>query len=544
MPSIGTMCKIFYFLFLFIVVPIEAHCQYLPGKKNFHVHLSKAHELKNSGMYFESLKEIDMAIKVGNKTYQFIEANVFKAELLRLTAQHKLAFKTLWDLNVPEASMQKDSDLTHWYLKRYGRLAALHHESGFYRTDSDSIYFYIRKGLDLAKKFPIRFRYEIASLENEYGFYVYRKGYSDEAVEYYISSSNTFKELGKTEEYVHVMNHLLEYSISNPEKMSASPIEKKLLEVKNNDKWYLTNSTTYDLLAISARDRNDSTNYWKYKSIQLENQIKYEKSRSNKQFQELAKIYETEKLEQEINTKDHDLIKKENEANKVKFSLILTLFLLTIGGGLFIRERKLKKRLKLTNQQLAISNNKFQILVSESNHRIKNNLQMIISMLNYSRNENSKEGVILDKISSKIETISALHRLLNFESHNEKVNTRIYLDEIIDHYQKMHDYNFNIEKHFDNIEMESERLIYFGLMLNELISNTIEHREESQKSINVSVTKQVKTCMFEYEDGACYPEKLKYGKGIQLIEGLIDRLGCFNYEFNPENGNYKFEFYA
>ena len=538
------MCKIFYVLFLFIVLSNEAYCQYIPGKKDFHTYLSKAHELKNSGKYFESLKEIDKAIKIGNKTSHLIDANVFKAELFRLTAQHKLAFKLLWDIKISEESLQKYSSLTYWYLKRYGRLAALHHESGAYRTDSDSIYFYIRKGLDLARKHPIRFRYEIASLENEYGFYVYRKGFGDEAVEYYTSSSKTFKELGKTEEYVNVMGHLLEYSICNPEKMPSASIEQKLLEVKNNEKWYLTNSRTFGLLALSAGERNDSTKYWKYKSIQLENQSKYENASSNKRFQELAKIYETENLEQEIDTKDKELIKKDAKAYEIILFLIVTLFLLAIGGVLLTRERKLKKRLKLTNSQLTVSNNKYQMLVSESNHRIKNNLQMIISMLNFSRSENSKEGVILDKISGKIETISALHRLLNFESHNEKVNTRIYLDEIIENYQKMHDYNFNIEKHFDNIEMESERLIYFGLILNELISNTIEHREDSQKSINVSVTKQVKTCTFEYEDGACYPEKLKYGKGIQLIEGLIDRLGCFNYEFNPEKGSYKFEFYA
>jgi len=183
------------------------------------------------------------------------------------------------------------------------------------------------------------------------------------------------------------------------------------------------------------------------------------------------------------------------------------------------------------------------MLVTESNHRIKNNLQMILSMLDYtSQDVSSNSTKTLENISGKIQTISALHRHLNFDNHNEKVSIAVYFKEVIEHYQSMQSSPLILEEEYDEISVKSERIIYLGLILNELLSNTIEHA--TKKNIKISVRNEELQCHFSYEDGSTLPSNLEGGLGIQLVHELVERLDGIELKINKQLGQFQFKFKA
>ena len=70
-------------------------------------------------------------------------------------------------------------------------------------------------------------------------------------------------------------------------------------------------------------------------------------------------------------------------------------------------------RLKITRKQkvdIEVANENYEMLLVESNHRIKNNLQMILSMLEYKAIKSGKRTEELEKITGNIKAISSLHK--------------------------------------------------------------------------------------------------------------------------------------
>jgi two-component sensor histidine kinase len=75
-----------------------------------------------------------------------------------------------------------------------------------------------------------------------------------------------------------------------------------------------------------------------------------------------------------------------------------------------------------------------------------------------------------------------------------------------------------------------------------MIANTIEHHKDKNKIIHISITKKENNFLYFYKDNSSYHIKNENGIGIQLITQLIKRIEAKNFAFNPENGEYTFEF--
>lgn len=219
------------------------------------------------------------------------------------------------------------------------------------------------------------------------------------------------------------------------------------------------------------------------------------------------------------------------------FLSILGVLILIIGFVLF-RERKLKRK-------LAVANDKYHMLIVESNHRIKNNLQMVTSLIKYSQrglDDNSKSA--LRDVSGKIDIISTLHKHLYVDVHNENVNLRIYFQEILSLYEDISPVNFQVKNEIDHINIRSERIVYFGLFFNEMLSNSIEHSTSDQLKIHMAVTPLKDAWLFIYNDSSNRASDVAVGTGTLLIEQLINRVDGVNYQFDPATGQYQFEFYV
>jgi len=281
--------------------------------------------------------------------------------------------------------------------------------------------------------------------------------------------------------------------------------------------------------------------------IQSRDSIQNESKREEVLKQEFKYQFEKQHLtdslgfvqQQELDQISHQ-VELEKEAEQRKELILYFSFLLIFCIGiviLLVRERKLKKLVDKANE-------KYHMLLVESNHRIKNNLQMIISMLEYSSKDlEDKDSFAFKRMSGKIQTISALHKHLYLDVHNERVDMRAYFEEIVSLYQEISNGTFSIQLNIDDISIQSERMVYFGLIFNEMISNTLEHSNSIDKTIYFSSTKSENGFQLVYQDNSSF-EISKNGTGIELIEQLIKRIEGDHFKFEGSTGKYQFEFYA
>lgn len=250
----------------------------------------------------------------------------------------------------------------------------------------------------------------------------------------------------------------------------------------------------------------------------------------------------------------------ENQLNEIKLkskqnnwlisALLITLILLFIIV-LSVRKLRIKNRMvelqknlvDETNEELNTANDNYEMLLIESNHRIKNNLQMILSMIEFKAIQSGDKSEELDKISGNIQAISTLHKYLSFDIHNQNVNLFQYLQEIVALFTEIKPHNFEINSDLTSLEIPSERIVYFGLIFNEMLSNTIEHSFSKVTNIAVDIIHEDdKSYSFTYTDGSSWEKNINTGLGTTLISGLVERINGKSFNLDSTKGTYYFKF--
>ncbi len=538
------------FLFAFpVTVLCQSDLDSSVNRKPFEYRINQASILKKEYRYAEALAELKKAasfIKVPQHEYQL---KIKAAEIFRITADYPKAFELLWSIKETE-----NDELEIYNIRRLGRLAALHHEFIGYKNvnGTDSVLFFIDAALTIAEAHPEKYQKEIAGLKNELGFYRFRGGFNDAARKLYTESATIYQGQGDAEYYADVLNNLLELEVVLENTVQADSILAILADLTKGNSWLHTNVRMYNSQILQAEIDGDSTAYWKYKFFKTKNIYELNTHIYDENMVALREQFEHEKLEKNIAREEEKsrknelaLVEERESKNRLIYYVIIALVFVLLSVVIIMRERKRRKQLKHTNYQLNVSNNDYQMLIRESNHRIKNNLQMIASMVDYSGAKASVENqALLENISGQIQTISALHRHLHFNIHNEQISMRVYFQEIVDNYQTIHDGQLPIQFNVAEVGINSERLIYFGLILNELMANTIKHNDNSTIRIKIHVLNDLDKFIFVYQDKQQLPEKFEMGTGVQLIKDLVARVEGDNLRIDYQNGQYKFSFNA
>ena len=525
-----------YLNFLFILMGLNTTVLVfgqVSDKSKFEVHYNNSVGLNKLSLFSESIKELDIAIKIARKNNwqdKYLESSVFMGEMMRRTGDHKRGLEILERLT----NSKKNPKL---HVRKLGRMAALYAEGSHFEGSSpkDSIIKYLKKAIKIA--IENKFYAEEASLSNELGFLKLNNDNLKVAKPYLLRSAMLFKEIKDENNYVVVMCHVLYVYTKEGDFKKADKIIIELLELIEGNKWYGTEQTLYRNISKRYLKTGDSISYYKWMAKEKDAAQKLLSKRSGKEMSYYRVKYDTEKykniaIKAKLKSEEQ---KRDNNILLVFMSVFVILTVVVVV--LFLKKKRLAKK-------LVISNEKFQMLMVESNHRIKNNLQMILSLVDYSYDKaNTSEAKTLNKISGKIQTIGVLHKHLYIDEHNEFVSLDIYFAEIIRLYSKMNPTTLIINEDCFPVKIKSERIVYFGLILNELLANTLEHNLSEIKTVHIKVTTKNKhKFIFEYCDNSSYKNTLIQGKGSLLLDQLIKRIKGTNYKLEKETGNHKFIF--
>lgn len=133
-----------------------------------------------------------------------------------------------------------------------------------------------------------------------------------------------------------------------------------------------------------------------------------------------------------------------------------------------------------------------ELLLKELNHRVKNNMQMIVSLIRLQNDdiEDEKLKDVLTTIQNRISTMRHLHELLYKQNEISYVNTYDYFELLIEDIKESYGGD-TIEIDIDiRTELKIEEAIYCGIILNELVTNSFKYAFPLQKGhITISLTK-------------------------------------------------------
>ena len=151
------------------------------------------------------------------------------------------------------------------------------------------------------------------------------------------------------------------------------------------------------------------------------------------------------------------------------------------------------------------SNRQKDILLKEVHHRVKNNLNVIASILglqSMGKSEEMQEELLRTK--SRIESIAVVHEML-YKQHNfEEIEFTEYVEKlnslVISMQTSTNDIKIEIQEN-EHVTLPLNMMVQFGLIINEMLTNTIKHSKNSVKTVvNIGMTKKENSYNFFYRD--------------------------------------------
>lgn len=228
---------------------------------------------------------------------------------------------------------------------------------------------------------------------------------------------------------------------------------------------------------LAAIEHQNKANLYK---DSLYNEVK------NKQLTQMQVQYDVEKKD-----KDNQLLKQEaslreaklSRATIIRNSSFIGILLLVIALALIYRRFKINQRIKkeidIKNQALTHLLDEKEWLLKEIHHRVKNNLQIVMSLLNtqsHFLNDDSAREAIKNS-QDRIHSISLIHKKLYQTENVVAVNMQLYIMELTEYFKASFDTKQRLRFILDveAIELDSSRAVPVGLILNEAVSNAIKH---------------------------------------------------------------------
>jgi two-component sensor histidine kinase len=207
------------------------------------------------------------------------------------------------------------------------------------------------------------------------------------------------------------------------------------------------------------------------------------------------------------------------------------LVFLTIA--LAISRRKWKKAEAEVNRSLQEK----ELLMKEIHHRVKNNLQLVSSLLNLEKESmfDSRDAAYLEDCRNRVHSMALVHENLYGSEHLDRISLQSYCEDLFSNLEltyRLNERGITLQREIQNLEMDLEVAVPLGLLITELVSNAAQHGfPEGGGSIIVRYreAEQKGWMLLEVKDtGVGFPEDFdpdtSRGLGLQLVDSLVSQL--------------------
>jgi two-component sensor histidine kinase len=260
--------------------------------------------------------------------------------------------------------------------------------------------------------------------------------------------------------------------------------------------------------------------------------------------------FKIEQKEQELKEKNKILEQKAlDEAREKTFRayslagiiilLVAIVFLVLINYFSKKREKELyvkNEQIRQQNLQIEQSLGEKEVLIKEIHHRVKNNLQIITSMLSLqiSREEGRESEAILREAKQRISSIALTHQMLYQNPNLSDILVNEYIENLvrqIEHSIPPANIELITELAPNAEKINIDHAVPLGLLINELLTNSFKHAfpENKKGVIRVSLQETENNCVIGIVDnGVGLPEDFNFTEnksmGMELIHILSEQL--------------------
>ena len=161
-----------------------------------------------------------------------------------------------------------------------------------------------------------------------------------------------------------------------------------------------------------------------------------------------------------------------------------------------LKNKKLEHYVDLRTAEILKQKQEIEYLFKEVHHRVKNNLQVINSLLNLQKFyiDDKKMLDIFQDCQNRIYTMSVIHEKLYENNALSSINFNEYIKnlikQLVDTYQLDYPIKYHVEVNIDKLDLDT--MIPVGLLINEVISNSLKYAFSSKQNNNVITFKMKK----------------------------------------------------
>lgn len=384
------------------------------------------------------------------------------------------------------------------------------------------------KALKLATE--LDYKALIISLHIHLGYAYYGMGNFDKAFEYYQYGFVHAKENKELLDVVRILNGMASVLKEKKEYKKAIAYLDQALEMNKNAEYKEELSETYSRLAKIYAEQNDFKNAYHYHLL-----YKTVDSSIFNTEREISKNEITAKYQNEKKNKEILVLKKNNEIKDLQLSnnrviilaVVIILILAIIIFLIFYNKFQIKKK----------ANEEKEVMLREIHHRVKNNLQIILSILNIQARKTNDRKIMdfIKESESRIQAMAIIHEKLYRSENLASISFHEYVIDLIEFIYKI--YNVDREKinyaiSDPNIHLDINTAVPLGLIINEMVCNSLKHgfaeKERGTIFIQLNCLKPKEYELIIGDTGNGLPEnfdiKNTTSLGLKLIQTLTRQL--------------------
>ncbi len=519
---------------------------------NSNLVLKKGILQSNSGANYEALELYKEALVLASKEGPLETANVYLAigEILRKAANYDMATKYLDSAQLCLESVDNSEIIL---ARIYNRKAAVLNETG---NTKESI-----KLSNIALNYAIKTNNLdlIATSYNEIGYAEWHLD-KTKGLDKVLKAAKLWSEIGKNRYEVSALLNAVKFYLEDGAKDSAVQLLNRCDSLVNENPWYGIKAEIFKNKDLIARSENNFKDAYEYHARYHHYNNLYFEALKNEKIQRIQYDFRLKEKDADIKSKEKllaterkTLAQKEKINKKLMKRERLIIVLLIIAVILFLsvywsRKKVIKQSAQIEekNVQLNESLENQSFLLREIHHRVKNNLQVITSLLEMQSKaqENEKTRQVLLESRSRVVSMNLIHSKLYQQENLSRVQMEEYIislhREIAILYKT--DFKPDVILEIEPVYINTKLAVYVGIMLNELITNSYKYAINSERSfIKIVGSQKGDNLHLSYEDsgpGFDYElfEKPKPNSiGLRIIKNMLRQLNA-EFDFKTNDG--------
>ena len=294
---------------------------------------------------------------------------------------------------------------------------------------------------------------------------------------------------------------------------------------KRQDQWKKADAIKEQIIVLEKEKR-----VYDQKNIVYDLDNKYKTDLKNIQIEQLNAETEVQEL---------TIGKRNKQLFLIGISLLLSLISVLAVWRAYKTKKKANGELENKNNELSAALDTNKMLIKEIHHRVKNNLQVVSSLLNI-QSRFEKDDSVIKAINSgkyRVQSMSILHQNLYVNEDLTSVRIKDYFSDLlislVDGYP-LQGKEVEVEMHIDDIEMDVDTLVPLGLIANELVTNSLKYAYKDKRDVYkldfsiLTVDGKVRLIIRDNGPGLPFDKipKRSTSMGMQLIQSFAQKLNA------------------